>query len=158
MFWSLVIDAHKLGYLWDTGKRCLDARWRDQGSRVCIELGVQNREPRSRGACKANDSAYGNSGPSGVVSAVGSLFPRGTKANVAPYGSGRGAFCYRPGYQPRVWHFIRTENPWVGDSHSVYYQTFQVQVQAWKVGEASVELRVSSSLRRSSLPLRALEN
>ncbi|MED6136732.1 hypothetical protein PIB30_058495, partial [Stylosanthes scabra] len=35
----------------------------------------------------------------------------------------------------RVWRFIRTENPWVGDSHSVYYQTFQVQVQAWKVGE-----------------------
>ncbi|MED6213649.1 hypothetical protein PIB30_095324 [Stylosanthes scabra] len=38
-----------------------------------------------------------------------------------------------------VWRFIRTENPWVGDSHSVYYQTFQVQVQAWKVGEASVK-------------------
>ncbi|MED6171720.1 hypothetical protein PIB30_043437, partial [Stylosanthes scabra] len=57
-----------------------------------------------------------------------------------------------------VWRFIRTENPWVGDSHSVYYQTFQVQVQAWKVGEASVELRVSSFLRRSSLPLHVLEN
>ncbi|MED6124377.1 hypothetical protein PIB30_058404 [Stylosanthes scabra] len=27
----------------------------------------------------------------------------------------------------RVWRFIRTENPWVGDSHSVYYQTFQIQ-------------------------------
>ncbi|MED6147279.1 hypothetical protein PIB30_042666 [Stylosanthes scabra] len=78
---------------------CLDARWRDQGSRVCIELGVQNRELRSRGACEANDSAYGNSGPSGVVSAVGSLFSRGTKANVAAYGSGRGASCHRPGYQ-----------------------------------------------------------
>ncbi|MED6195742.1 hypothetical protein PIB30_040921 [Stylosanthes scabra] len=25
----------------DKGKRCLGARWRDQGSRVCIELGVQ---------------------------------------------------------------------------------------------------------------------
>ncbi|MED6200330.1 hypothetical protein PIB30_084023 [Stylosanthes scabra] len=25
----------------DNGKRCLDARWRDQGSRVYIELGVQ---------------------------------------------------------------------------------------------------------------------
>ncbi|MED6214020.1 hypothetical protein PIB30_098937, partial [Stylosanthes scabra] len=60
-----------------------------------------NREPRSRGACEANDSAYGNSGPSGVVSAVGSLFPRGTKANVAAYGSGRGASCQRPGYQHR---------------------------------------------------------
>ncbi|MED6134730.1 hypothetical protein PIB30_039732 [Stylosanthes scabra] len=35
-------------------------------------------------------SAYGNSGPSGVVSTVESLFPRGTKANVAAYGSGRG--------------------------------------------------------------------
>ncbi|MED6138152.1 hypothetical protein PIB30_071567 [Stylosanthes scabra] len=44
-----------------------------------------NREPRSRRACGANDSAYGDSGPSGVVSAVGSLFPRGTKANVAAY-------------------------------------------------------------------------
>ncbi|MED6120310.1 hypothetical protein PIB30_019633 [Stylosanthes scabra] len=51
---------------------------------------VLNREPRYRGACGANDSAYGDSGPSGVVSAVGSLFPRGTKANVAAYGSGRG--------------------------------------------------------------------
>ncbi|MED6132590.1 hypothetical protein PIB30_020417 [Stylosanthes scabra] len=51
---------------------------------------ILNREPRSRGACGANDSAYGNSGPSGVVSAVGSLFPRGTKANVVAYGSGRG--------------------------------------------------------------------
>ncbi|MED6110143.1 hypothetical protein PIB30_040201 [Stylosanthes scabra] len=29
----------------DNGKRCLDARWHDQGSRVCIELGVQwNRD------------------------------------------------------------------------------------------------------------------
>ncbi|MED6122114.1 hypothetical protein PIB30_036734 [Stylosanthes scabra] len=25
----------------------------------------------------------------------------------------------------RVWRSIRTENPWVGDSHSVYHQTFQ---------------------------------
>ncbi|MED6171059.1 hypothetical protein PIB30_037064 [Stylosanthes scabra] len=94
-----------------------------------FKINVQkNREPSSRGPCEANDSVYGNSGPSGVVSAVGSLFPRGTK------------------------------NPWVGDSHSVYYQTFQIQVQAWKVGEASVELRVSSFLRRSSLPLHVLEN
>ncbi|MED6221312.1 hypothetical protein PIB30_053254, partial [Stylosanthes scabra] len=60
-----------------------------------------NREPRSRGAYVANDSAYGNSGPSGVVSAMGSLFPHGTKANVAAYGSGRGASCQRPGYQPK---------------------------------------------------------
>ncbi|MED6205882.1 hypothetical protein PIB30_021840 [Stylosanthes scabra] len=60
-----------------------------------------NREPRSRGACGANDSAYGNSGPSGVVSVVGSLFPRGAKTNVAAHGSGRGASCQRPGYQPR---------------------------------------------------------
>ncbi|MED6121317.1 hypothetical protein PIB30_029060 [Stylosanthes scabra] len=28
----------------DNGKRCLDARWRDQGLRVCIELGVQGFE------------------------------------------------------------------------------------------------------------------
>ncbi|MED6142527.1 hypothetical protein PIB30_114668, partial [Stylosanthes scabra] len=61
----------------------------------------KNREPRSRGTCGANDSAYSDSGPSGVVSAMGSLFPRGTKANVAAYGSGRGASCQRPGYQPR---------------------------------------------------------
>ncbi|MED6164713.1 hypothetical protein PIB30_092807 [Stylosanthes scabra] len=53
------------------------------------------------GAGRANDSAYGNSGPSGVVSAVGSLFPRGTKANVAAHGSGRGAFGSSPGYQLR---------------------------------------------------------
>ncbi|MED6109063.1 hypothetical protein PIB30_030148 [Stylosanthes scabra] len=136
-------------------------------SHVCFHPCLQNynREPKSRGACGANDSAYGNSGPSGVVSAVGSLFPRGTKANVAAYGSDRGASCQCPGYQPSastgpvgigyynrpgeltvacknrhascafVWCFIRTENPWVGDSHSVYYQTFQVQVRAWKVGE-----------------------
>ncbi|MED6182295.1 hypothetical protein PIB30_027265 [Stylosanthes scabra] len=56
-------------------------------SHVCFHPCLQNynREPRSRGACGANDSAYDNSGPSGVVSAVGSLFPRGTKANVAAY-------------------------------------------------------------------------
>ncbi|MED6115802.1 hypothetical protein PIB30_094206 [Stylosanthes scabra] len=39
----------------------------------------------------------------------------------------------------RGWRFIRTENPWVGDSHSVHYQTFQVQVRAWKVGVVSVK-------------------
>ncbi|MED6140760.1 hypothetical protein PIB30_096545 [Stylosanthes scabra] len=39
----------------------------------------------------------------------------------------------------RGWRFIRTENPWVGDSHSIHYQTFQVQVRAWKVGEVSVK-------------------
>ncbi|MED6177598.1 hypothetical protein PIB30_099691, partial [Stylosanthes scabra] len=60
-----------------------------------------NREPRSRGACEANDSAYGNSGLSGVVSAMGSLFPHGRKANVAAYGSGRGASYQRLGYQHR---------------------------------------------------------
>ncbi|MED6218750.1 hypothetical protein PIB30_029460 [Stylosanthes scabra] len=62
---------------------------------------IYNREPRSREACEANDSASGNSGPSGVVSAVGSLSPHGRKANVAAYGSGTGALCHRPGYQPR---------------------------------------------------------
>ncbi|MED6124082.1 hypothetical protein PIB30_055740 [Stylosanthes scabra] len=40
----------------------------------------------------------------------------------------------------RSWRFIRTENPSVGDSHSVHYQTFQVQVRAWKVGEVSVKM------------------
>ncbi|MED6171540.1 hypothetical protein PIB30_041603 [Stylosanthes scabra] len=55
----------------------------------------------SGGAGRANDSAYGNSGPSGVVSAVGSLFPRGTKANVAAHGSYRGAFGSGLGYQIR---------------------------------------------------------
>ncbi|MED6169980.1 hypothetical protein PIB30_026161 [Stylosanthes scabra] len=40
----------------------------------------------------------------------------------------------------RVWRFIRTENPWVGDSHSVYYQAFQVHVQAWKVGEVFLRI------------------
>ncbi|MED6218287.1 hypothetical protein PIB30_025378 [Stylosanthes scabra] len=33
----------------DNGKRCLDARWRDQGSRVCIELGVQGKIINDRG-------------------------------------------------------------------------------------------------------------
>ncbi|MED6189121.1 hypothetical protein PIB30_092669, partial [Stylosanthes scabra] len=37
------------------------------------------------------------------------------------------------------WRFIRTENPWVGDSHSVHYQTFQVQVRTCKVGEVFVK-------------------
>ncbi|MED6135553.1 hypothetical protein PIB30_047623 [Stylosanthes scabra] len=37
------------------------------------------------------------------------------------------------------WRFICTENPWVGDSHSVHYQTFQVQVRNWKVGEVFVK-------------------
>ncbi|MED6128577.1 hypothetical protein PIB30_099286 [Stylosanthes scabra] len=36
--------------------------------------------------------------------------------------------------------------------------TDRVQVQAWKVDEVSVELRVSSFLQRSSLPLHVLEN
>ncbi|MED6174602.1 hypothetical protein PIB30_070544 [Stylosanthes scabra] len=45
----------------------------------------------------------------------------------------------RPG-ELTVWRFIRTKNPWVGDSHSVYYQAFQVQVQAWKVGEAFLRI------------------
>ncbi|MED6182936.1 hypothetical protein PIB30_033342 [Stylosanthes scabra] len=68
---------------------------------MCIELGVQV----SGGAGRANDSAYGNSGPSGVVSAVGSLFPRGTKAIVAAHGSGRGAFGSGPGYQIRLFRY-----------------------------------------------------
>ncbi|MED6133997.1 hypothetical protein PIB30_033420 [Stylosanthes scabra] len=32
-----------------------------------VESIQENREPRSRGACGANDSAYGDSGPLGVV-------------------------------------------------------------------------------------------
>ncbi|MED6116034.1 hypothetical protein PIB30_096382 [Stylosanthes scabra] len=36
-----------------------------------VESIRENREPRSRGACGANDSAYGDSGPSGVVSVCG---------------------------------------------------------------------------------------
>ncbi|MED6174829.1 hypothetical protein PIB30_072768 [Stylosanthes scabra] len=93
-------------------------------SRVSIELGVQGSEstpssrfhklPRIESSrlipepirfhTEDQSSAYGNSEPSGVVSVVGSLFPRGTKANVAAYGSGREAFCHRPGYQPRFSH------------------------------------------------------
>ncbi|MED6139685.1 hypothetical protein PIB30_086124, partial [Stylosanthes scabra] len=33
------------------------------------------------------------------------------------------------------WRFIRTENPWVGDSHSVCFSE-NPWVRAWKVGEA----------------------
>ncbi|MED6127130.1 hypothetical protein PIB30_085168 [Stylosanthes scabra] len=131
---------------------------------ITLVLQNKNREPRSRGACEANDSAYGNSGPSGVVSAVGSLFPRGTKVNVAAYGSGSGASCQRPGYQPRMVLRGSTNDGYpvlVLDRSGLAMitdRTFQVQVQAWKVGEVSVELRVSSFLRRSSLPLHVLEN
>ncbi|MED6175028.1 hypothetical protein PIB30_074636 [Stylosanthes scabra] len=61
---------------------------------------VFQRFPKvSGGAGRANDSTYGNSGPSGVVSAVGSLFPRGTKTNVAAHGGYRVAFGSGPGYQ-----------------------------------------------------------
>ncbi|MED6174991.1 hypothetical protein PIB30_074237 [Stylosanthes scabra] len=74
----------------------------------------KNREPRSRGACEANDLAYGNIGPSGVVSAVGSLFPRGTKANIAAYGSGRGASCQRPDYQPSEEEIINDRGRLIG--------------------------------------------
>ncbi|MED6204179.1 hypothetical protein PIB30_006595 [Stylosanthes scabra] len=54
-------------------------------------------------------------------------------------------FCFHVGQKltsrltVAVWRFIRIENPWVGDSHSVYYQTFQVRFKPWKVGEASVK-------------------
>ncbi|MED6157006.1 hypothetical protein PIB30_019491 [Stylosanthes scabra] len=132
----------------DYERLCLDARWRDQGSRVCIELGVQIDSPSSESIPMSND----------VVLKDGLMM---IKANVAAYGIGRGPpanvlatnlgstndgcptlVLNRSGLAiitDRVWRFIRTENLWVGDSHSVYYQTFQVQVQAWKVGEASVK-------------------
>ncbi|MED6198404.1 hypothetical protein PIB30_066015 [Stylosanthes scabra] len=113
-------------------------------SSVSIELGVQStfdvlenlyREPRSRGAGRANDSAYGNSGLSGVI-----VYDRGRM--IGHRGSTNDGYPVlvpdRSGLAmitDRVWRFIRIENPWVGDSHSVYYQAFQVQVQAWKVGE-----------------------
>ncbi|MED6170114.1 hypothetical protein PIB30_027714 [Stylosanthes scabra] len=115
-------------------------------SHVCFHPCLQNynREPRSRGACGANGSAYGNSGPLGVVSAMGSLFPRGTKANVAAYGSGRGASYQRPGYQPRFGALSVLRIHGLGILTPYIYQTFQVQVQAWKVGEVSVGYRVSS--------------
>ncbi|MED6145304.1 hypothetical protein PIB30_023886 [Stylosanthes scabra] len=150
----MVVEMTQFGV--ENGRMVLGCSMARRKSRVSIELGVQNLEPRSRGACGANDSAYGDTGPSGVVSTVGSLFPRGTKANVAAYSSGKGASCQRPGYQrstndgypvlvldrsglamitDRGWRFIRSENPWVGGSHSVHYQTFQVQVRTWKVGE-----------------------
>ncbi|MED6221400.1 hypothetical protein PIB30_054302 [Stylosanthes scabra] len=103
---------------------------------------------------------------------MGPLFPRGTLANVAAYGSGRGLPTNVPatnleiGYDrgrliglpgstddgypvlvldrlelamitDRVWRFIRTENPWVGDSHSVYYQTFQNKFKLGKLAKYS---------------------
>ncbi|MED6134357.1 hypothetical protein PIB30_036309 [Stylosanthes scabra] len=77
--------------------------------------------------------AYGNSRPSEIGQMIG---PRGSTNDGHPVlvlDQSRLAMI-----TDRVWRFIRTENPWVGDSHSVYYQSFQLQVQAWKVGEASV--------------------
>ncbi|MED6197281.1 hypothetical protein PIB30_055253 [Stylosanthes scabra] len=92
---EMVVEMTQFGV--ENGRMVLGYSLARKKSRVSIELGVQNRfflfkidSKESRGACGANDSAYGNSGPSGVVSVVGSLFPRGTKANVAAYGSGRG--------------------------------------------------------------------
>ncbi|MED6175752.1 hypothetical protein PIB30_081332 [Stylosanthes scabra] len=96
---GMVVEMTQFGV--ENGKMVLGCSMARRKSRVSIELGVQNCEPRPRGASGANDSAYGDSGPSGVVSAVGSLLPRGTKANVAAYGSGGEASCQRPGYQPR---------------------------------------------------------
>ncbi|MED6113737.1 hypothetical protein PIB30_073639 [Stylosanthes scabra] len=59
----------------------------------------------------------------------------------------------------RGWRFIRIENPWVGDSHSVHYQAFQVHVRAWKVGEVSVkEVGRLVFSKSPSLPLYNVEN
>ncbi|MED6185983.1 hypothetical protein PIB30_062384, partial [Stylosanthes scabra] len=97
----------------------------------------------SRGAYEANNSAYGNSGPSRVVSVVGSLFPRGTKANVAAYDERSFTIGARKNGPPGKYE------RWLSSASSgsvglamITDRTFQVQVQAWKVGEPSVKISV----------------
>ncbi|MED6127398.1 hypothetical protein PIB30_087778 [Stylosanthes scabra] len=52
--------------------------------------------PQYASSCNAFMYDAGEPRPSGVVSAVGSLFPHGTKANVTAYGSGRGPSAIVP--------------------------------------------------------------
>ncbi|MED6149230.1 hypothetical protein PIB30_060430, partial [Stylosanthes scabra] len=35
------------------------------------------------------------------------------------------------------WRFIRTENPWVGDSHSVYFRLFRYRFELGKLAKHS---------------------
>ncbi|MED6158649.1 hypothetical protein PIB30_034706 [Stylosanthes scabra] len=59
----------------------------------------------------------------------------------------------------RVWRSFRTENPWVGDSHSVYLSDFSgtgSSLESWR--SIREDIRVSSLLRKSGLPLHVLEN
>ncbi|MED6115388.1 hypothetical protein PIB30_089993 [Stylosanthes scabra] len=55
---------------------------------------------------RANDSAYGDSRPSGVVSACGVL--------ISTWGSSRGASCQRPGYQPSEEKIINDRGRLIG--------------------------------------------
>ncbi|MED6170242.1 hypothetical protein PIB30_028975 [Stylosanthes scabra] len=164
----------------NNGKLVLGYSMARRKSRISIELGVQRPKLSILNRFVADWNRLFPRGLKENYLTVGFLFPRGTKANAAAYGSGRGASCQRPGYQPstndgypvlvldrsglamitdRGWRFIHTENPWVGDSHPVYYQTFQVQVRAWKVDEVSSKKvgRLVFS-RNPSLPLCIVEN
>ncbi|MED6226621.1 hypothetical protein PIB30_105627, partial [Stylosanthes scabra] len=52
------------------------------------------------------------------------------------------------------WRFIRTENPWVGDSHSVYIiRLFRYRFKLGKLAKRSFGFFESSISASSSLPL-----
>ncbi|MED6209620.1 hypothetical protein PIB30_056511 [Stylosanthes scabra] len=138
----MVNEAHKLGYLrledwrlkWVTkvksnGKLVLGYSMAQRKSRVSIELGVQGRVKGPRGS--ATDGS-----PVLVLDRLGLAI-----------------------ITDRVWHSFRTENPWVGDSHSVYLSDFSStgsSLESWRSFRDGI--RVSSILRMSSFPLHVLEN
>ncbi|MED6211373.1 hypothetical protein PIB30_073094 [Stylosanthes scabra] len=77
----------------------------------------------------------------GVVRAMGV-----SRANVpAAYGSDPGYMLDRSGWLMELngrahlsrRHFIRTENPWVGDSHSVYFRLFRYRFELGKLAKHS---------------------
>ncbi|MED6208753.1 hypothetical protein PIB30_048253 [Stylosanthes scabra] len=43
------------------------------------------------------------------------------------------------------WRFIRTENPWVGDSHSVYFRIFRYRFELGKSANHSSGMCVLAS-------------
>ncbi|MED6215703.1 hypothetical protein PIB30_000709 [Stylosanthes scabra] len=59
----------------------------------------------------------------------------------------------------RVWRSFLTENPWVGDSYSVYLSDSSgtgSSLESWR--SIREDIRAFSSLRRLSFPLHVLEN
>ncbi|MED6113638.1 hypothetical protein PIB30_072747 [Stylosanthes scabra] len=136
----------------DDGKWCLDARWRDQGSYVCIELGVQRLKDFKTCLLNRFDMASSRLHVQNFMNRLRSSRFDGSLnqfTNVAAHGGYRGAFSSGPGYQTsassgsvglamitdRVWRSCRTENPGVGDSHSVYSSDFSgagSSLESWR--------------------------